>query len=254
MGKLGDKLPKNFIDEMRKKLEASPPEIQKAWNNMVGDLRIVDPNWKGNPPIFYSPKKRGVFFDINDVKNAVYYNGIKLAPEHSKTFHELFHNLSHAASLRNGIDKDFSNVFISIKYKGMTLSQMLKQEADDKINSVLKSLKDEAVKNGLKRSSVLKKDAINYLRNELQNIPDYKQFFVSDIWEGATNGIVKGKYGHLSKQNKDYWIRHSVGTEATAIMGDVMVTEPSLLKVIQGYFPKSYEIFLEMLSSIGGIK
>jgi hypothetical protein len=260
MGTLSDKLPKDFIDEMRKKLESAPQEIQKAWNNMVGDLKVVETNTKpdknGIYPAFYKPSKdpakRGVYFNIKDARNATIFNGIKLAPEHSKTFHELFHNLSHAASLRTGIDKDFTYIFVSEKH-GITLTEMLKKEADEKIQSVLKSLKDEAVKNGLKRSSVLRKDAIAYLNKELRAIPAYEQFSLSDIWDGATNGKIWGR-GQHSISYKGYWNRTGVGVEAFPIMADGAIHHPESLKRIKEYFPKSYEIFLEILNFIGGLK
>jgi hypothetical protein len=53
--------------------------------------------------------------------------------------------------------------------------------------------------------------------------------------------------------DKSYWKKISVGTEAFAEMGKATVNHPESLARIKQYFPKSYDIFLEMLESIGSL-
>ena len=121
---------------------------------------------------------------------------------------------------------------------------MLEKEAEDRINMVLASLKDGGV------NSVRRQDAYNFLSQEITNIPHLGQYDVSDIWHGATNRKVHGKWGHT---RADYWKYTSVGTEGFANMGRATVNCPESLAMIQEYFPQSYDIFLEMIKMIGGL-
>jgi hypothetical protein len=72
----------------------------------------------------------------------------------------------------------------------------------------------------------------------------------NDPWEGCTRGRATDHFGH----GVGYWRDYSVGTEAFAEMGKATITHPASLAQIQRYFPKSYEIFKEMLVEIGGLK
>lgn len=66
---------------------------------------------------------------------------------------------------------------------------------------------------------------------------------ISDIFEGATKGKVIGTGGH----SKNYWTTRSVAVEAFAEMFSATTTNPQSLGNIKKYFPKSYDVFNEML-------
>jgi effector-binding domain-containing protein len=262
MGTLEEKLPEEFVQGMREKLEAAPESFQKAWNNLADELKIVDAHYQGRIGAHFSPREGGVSFDSmkdSEMKLFVKINenfdrtGVEnVAPKYSTAFHELFHNLSSAASARVGMSPymDFAEVFQSKNQQGLTLTNMLHKEAEDRIVQVLNQLKEEAVKNGLKRGSVTRGDAYRYITQELLNMPVYEHCDISDIWDGCTKHKIQGSIGH---PESGYWDRTPVGVEAFAEMGKATVNHPESLKRIQEYFPKSYEIFLEMIEFIGGL-
>lgn len=251
MGKLGEKLPADFINGMKSKLEQAPESVRKAWNNMVDSLQIVESDYRGSIGPHHSPAHRGIFFDYKrDSEMRIAPPNVRVEPKYSTAFHELFHNISSVAGERAGRTRfmDFSAFFESKKYSGTTLGQMLHSEAEERINKVFDSLKNEAAKKGLARSSVSKRDVYRLLNKEITDIPLYEHCDISDMWDGCTNHKVQGLMGHTGT----YWKDHDVGAEAFAEMGKATVNHPESLKRIKEYFPKSYNIFLEMLDEIGG--
>jgi hypothetical protein len=252
IGNLETVLGKPFVGGMKALLDKSPPAIQKAWNNTVNDVKIINSNYKGSA--YYSPSQKGIFFNA-DADKDIRKGGLNgdYEPAFSTVFHELFHNISKIASSRSiggswGVD--FADLFKSSKHNGMTLTEMLKSEADARINDIWKSLKADAVKSGKKASSVSKRAAYQSIDRELKNESLWNVCDVSDMWEGCTKGKASDHSGH----GKKYWNDHSVGTEAFAEMGKATINHPASLKKIQEYFPKSYEIFLEMMTEIGELK
>jgi hypothetical protein len=252
MGTLGEKLPEEFINGMREKLEATPEPVQRAWNNMAGKLKIVDAHYRGKEGNYFSPKERGILFDsVKDSKMRVFPGKGNLEPKYSAAFHELFHNISSEASARVGMSRymDFADVFQSKIHQGMTLTEMLQKEAEDRITQVFNQLREEAIKAGLKSSSVIRGDVYKYITQELRNIPVYEHCDISDMWDGCTKHKIRGFMGHRI----GYWNTTSVGIEAFAEMGNATINHPESLNRIKEYFPKSYEIFLEMIDFIGGL-
>jgi hypothetical protein len=238
-----------FVNGMRSKLEQAPEELRNAWNNTAGEFKVIDAH---SGKAYYSFKDEGIFFDLErdsrghvfPIKNEPY------KPAHSTAFHELFHNMSHIAAGRSGHSRhsDFTDFFESKKY-GKTLSDMLWHEAEERIQAIWDELRNEAVGKGLQKSSVLKNHVYGYLAEEIKALPLYEQDDVSDIWEGVTKGAVRTFFGH----GASYWKNTNVGVEAFAEMGKALANHPESLKRIQEYFPKSYEIFLEMLEEIGAL-
>jgi hypothetical protein len=252
MGTLGEKLPEEFVNGMREKLEAAPESVQRAWNNMAGELKIADAHYEGRGGDHFSPGEGGILFDSErDSKMRISFSKENIEPKYSAAFHELFHNISSEASSRVGMSRfmDFADVFQSKNHQGLTLTDMLHKEAGDRITQVLSQLREEAVKKGLKRGSVTKSDVYRYIQRELLNIPVYEHCDISDMWDGCTKHKARGSMLH----DGGYWDTTSVGTEAFAEMGKATVNHPESLRRIKEYFPNSYEIFLEMIEFIGGL-
>ena len=245
-------------------LEKSPENIQKAWNNYISDCAISDFNYKGTP--HFSPYHRGVFINENEILKDRYSNATGEKQVWQKRFgilfHELGHNMSHLHADRVtkfGFLSDSGTVIESKKYlydafengekikKGYSLTKMIEEEAEDYVKKVHDRLKDEAVKKGLKRSSVLKKEAYSEIRKEIKSIPLVAQADISDMFEGATRGNTGGFFGH----GKSYWKTREVGVEGFAEMFDATINNPESLEQIKKYFPKSYEIFNEIIEEMG---
>ncbi len=90
------------------------------------------------------------------------------------------------------------------------------------------------------------------ITKDLRNMSVLEQMDISDMFDGITNGKVYG-YGQHSVDTKNYWRTHLVGGEGFAEMFDATINNYESLKRIKQYFPKSYEIFEEIIQEIGGI-
>lgn len=260
MGNLGDKIPSEHIEEMRKRLNNAPQAVQDVWNNYAGDIAINDINSRS---AYFSPSRfdYGVHVKLDSVTKPRYstVGGQKqlFKNEYGTMFHEIGHNIADVANKRYGgySWNDISETFKSAKYVygggvGYTLDDMVKAEAQAKVASTWARLKDEAVKRGEKKSSVRKYLAYNAIANELKGTELIAAADCMDMFEGATKGAISTYCGH----GASYWKAHNVGVEAFAEMFDATINNHKSLEVIQKYFPKSYEIFIECLKYIAKLK
>jgi hypothetical protein len=252
---------KAFSDALKEKLQNAPNSVKKAWNNAVVRLNIADTKAKSG---FYRVSD-GVHFNLEaDAKGRFLSGGTMFEPSHSTVLHELFHNIDNAWM---GIGDWYTVPSVAFKSKkhtytlaqfakdgttiqsteGYTLSQMLIKEGNDRIDSVLAQLKEDAVKKGLGKGAVKKSDAYRVLREELRALDKYAVSDISDMWDGITKGKVNSGFGHPV----GYWKTTAVGEEAFAEMGKAIVNHPESLEQIKKYFPKSYEIWLEMIDVLG---
>ena len=258
MGNIGDKIPENHLEEMRKRLKNAPQPVQDVWNNYANEITVNNAHSKS---AYFSPSRfdYGVHFDLDKVTEPRYisvtFGGEKqlFKNEYGTIFHEIGHNIADAANKRAGGYSwhDISETFKSKKYlygggTGYTLDTMVKAEAQERVASTWAMLKNEAAKRGEKKSSVRKYLAYNAIANELKATELIAAADCMDMFEGATNGAISTYCGH----GKSYWKAHNVGVEAFAEMFDATINNPKSLGVIKKYFPKSYEIFIECLEHI----
>lgn len=232
-------------------LQKAPKSVQNIWNKYVTKLGVTSTTSKGTA--YYSPMDQGITINLNDVtkdKSFVFVASRGIEPyrkAYGTIFHEFGHNISDLIAKDLGYTwSDAAVTYKSKKYAGHTLNSMLKEEAKDYVNQVWKDLKDEAKKQGLKASSVRKYEAYAKITKEIRNLPVIAGGDISDMWEGATKASVRGFMGH----GKTYWNYHEPGVEAFAEMFDATVNNPDSLAAIKTYFPKTYEIFLEILEGM----
>jgi hypothetical protein len=74
---------------------------------------------------------------------------------------------------------------------------------------------------------------------------------LSDILDGITKGKMrKSGYslgGSHTKQDENYWDYHPVGREAFAHFTSILTTNPKMKELYMEMFPKSFEIYKEIL-------
>lgn len=266
LGSLGNDISKGYLGEIEKRLSVAPRFIQDAWNWCVGEFRILSTDFRGTAN--YDPIRRGININMDGLSQDRFFDigrGREIYKKaYGTLFHELGHNMSSLASRGKGrmLWEDYADVFESRKYMktvnsengsegiGYTLTEMLKKEGSEYIKTVWDQMKEEAVKNGGKRSDVKKREAYAKISREIKELPLISSGDISDMWEGITNGSVSGYVGHKGA-NKSYWKHVTVGTEGFAEMTDATINNPESLEQIKKYFPKSYEIYLEMIEDIG---
>lgn len=216
----------NF-DAMSSMIANATPQVKDAWDMHADDLRVNDPNYHGKSA-HYSPTNGGVYMNIESIAR-----GNKYSAPYETAFHELFHNIDYLASSTKG------GTF-STGYGNGAFTKLLRQEAEELITRY-------RVSGG---ESISRAKAIDKLKAELKRIPSEHRGAISDILHGATNRKVHGDIGHFSK---GYWERPgAVAKESFANMAGADIANPEAVAHIKKYMPKSYTMYREMISQIGG--
>ncbi len=283
MGTLTNDFGVTYTEEMEKRLRQAPTNARATWNNYVSRFNIVSTDHNGTACYNYS--SRGIKINLkNDTKDLAmnFGKGQEVYRKaYSTIYHELGHHVSHLYAQDNGFNAwdDIADIFQSKKHPGETLTSMLKAEGEARIKGLASELKAAFKKhatdyewlhehgfigefnyNFYKEHGTLiggppkysKAVVYNTLTKEIKDLPVIASGDISDMWDGITNGRAVGFMGHTFN-NKQYWKTHSVGSEAFAEMFDATINNPASLEQIQRYFPKSYEIFKEMLDELGGL-
>ena len=251
-----DKLPETTQKTLEKQMENSPDYVKNVWKNTAENLQIAD----SEDDRSYYRRGEGVHYNAEEDSRGRVILGPdgehhQVEEPNSVLTHELGHNISHELSKRAGDGvKDFSDVYQSGIHKKKdgtryTLTEMVEWEAQDYVKKVWAKLKEEAASKapkGAKPETVPKRDAYIKVSEELRSLPYMGCGDVSDMFGGATKNKARGWFGHRDS----YWEYTSVGTEAFAEMMSATISNPESLKNIKKYFPKSYEIFEEMLRSV----
>lgn len=244
LGELEKDLGEIHSKEIKRILSKAPKNIQKIWNRYADEFKFANTKHKGTAN--YSTYKNAVSLNLEKVMRDNKYDfGEGRGPEISEKaygtfFHEFGHNISALISRDKGVKYyDYSDIFESKKYinkkgSGYMLSEMLKEEADEKIKALAKE-------KGIKKS-----EAYWVMSSNLRKMTALESGDISDIFSGCTKNRSVGYFKH----DTGYWRYTNVGVEAFAEMFDATINNPDSLKRIKEYFPKSYDIFLEMLDSV----
>ena len=224
-GILGD----TYTKPIQYRLNKSPDAIQTNWNTYSACIKLTDIKYPYHSA-YYSTKD-GIYIDLYDDANPDPDRSSKR--KYANLFHEIGHNIGYymGKAYSDTDDTCISSVYLSDIY-GMTLEQMLRHESSTYFKKIRKSTKSN-------------KKAWRLLDEELKYYAPSESYETSDIWDGLSNGKAKAYCGHTFSV-KDYWQDHSVGCEAFADMYEASVTNKSGVTLIKKYFPKSYNIFIEI--------
>ena len=209
------------LREITAKVAMAPVNIQKVWNLAYDHIQIAGKEYTDTS--HYSPELHAIFFNLkNDTTSPVF-----------KAYKDFFHEVGHL------IDHWLGNhsSYLSVTYRGGILAKTLKGEADCYIKRVREKLKAET-----------DFDAHQKISEEIMGILPYSiQFEVSDIWHGASERKVRGISYH---SDLNYWSKDgksNIPKDAFAHMFGASIYNPESIEKIECYFPKSYNIFREML-------
>ena len=276
MGTLEKAFSQAYTDEIKTRLDNAPKDIKKAWNKYVDRLGVTSTNYSGTA--HYSFSSKGINVDMAKAsvdRSRDFGNGQEIYKKaYGTVFHEFGHNISALYSADNGrvpwegIDRIFESktqfykvkaldangaflkdasgkqVFIN---KGYTLTKLLEEEGEAYVKKIWDGMKADAKAKGLKAVGVKKADAYQKIVDELLSKSVLAHGDVSDMWQGITNEKVVGHIGH----KKGYWKTHSVGSEGFAEMFDATISNPDSITQIKHYFPKSYDLFNEIIAELG---
>lgn len=206
-------------------LSNAPSAIRELWSEFAGSFRAssADPD---TDRAFYSPALGNVTLGIEHV--AI---GDRAHAPYTTVFHEYGHMTDNLIARKMGYGKydDYSET-----YKGGLLGKTAKDEVSGHISRIMQIY-----------PAFSKSDAVDHLISEAKGKYTLRdRSDLSDMFEGA--GIGKAfplGVGH----GLEYWQRVNNGAEIFAEITSAEASNPGSLKAIKEYFPKTYEVYHQML-------
>ena len=103
--------------------------------------------------------------------------------------------------------------------------------------------KEIADKQGRNIKDIGTLEACSEISSRLRGMDPVVVADISDMFGAGTKGKVEGPLGH----SKSYYKSHDSGVEAFAEMTSASIVNKESLLLIKKHFPRSYDIYLEML-------
>ncbi len=217
-------------------LDAAPENVRAIWSKCADDF---------NNPSFGAPGVSGAHYSPSYRKT--YYKTYKEAFEESAYqrkntvfFHEYGHNIDHALG---GFART-SDGYLSVSYNGGIFGRTIAQECEDAVKAFYST-------SGLTVPITDKKVGTAFAKWVKDTYNLYERSDISDMFEKhmITNYGIDYPFG--VGHGKDYHFdSRMTPIEAFAEMYSATVTGSESLGIIKQFFPKSYEIFVEMLESV----
>jgi hypothetical protein len=212
-------------------VEGPDKDIKDLWNKYKDEILIFDPTYD-DCGAWYDLGTGAVTINIEHCRQ-----GDTSDSPYEVAFHEFAHNIDHKINQTVNDDNDYH---FSETFKDGLLGKTAKAEAAEFIeNYRLEMEKNEGRK-------ISYEEACDKISDELrEKIPFMERANLSDIFEGATDGDVNLGMGH----GKEYWKDHDNGIEIFAEMFSTSICNKGSLNTIKEYFPKTYEVFKEIVRS-----
>lgn len=262
--KMGAENYQNFLNVMDK--NCSEPTVREFWHKYEEQVKC-DFSYSGHE---HCDGSSTIHVNIDkDSKGSTWQKPFQI------TAHESGHAIDRAIRNKTPDGLVYSWGF-SARYKNNLLGNTIRSEIDDAVSAIDKRLKSEFKSHKddyewLHEHSFIGDWAFNFWKStgtlptasgtvrysksaayaefqkEIRNIPMMGRADVSDIIEGATKGKVKCGFGH----GNSYWKNdENLSLEAFAEMTDATLTNPEQLLYIKKYLPKSYDVYLGMISEL----
>lgn len=223
---LEEQIGKKHSNKIKELVQSSGQLTIDNWNKYISSVRFGDIHYKSVAKYSYV---NGIFVDIEEDAKEI---GKSRYP-YGETMHEIGHHVDASIASKLQTDQcDTSSMYIS-KIYGCTLDEMFKKEANQYFEKIRKKTTSD-------------KKAWQRIKKELQRYSPRDSNEVSDIWDGATNGKAYAYSAH-SVMDKEYWNKVSVGNEGFAEIFEAEIVNPKGLLLIKKYYPKSYDIYREIL-------
>lgn len=262
--KMGAENYQNFLNTMDE--NCSEPTVRDFWHKYEEQVKC-DFSYNGHE---HCDGSSTIHVNIGkDSKGSTWQKPFQI------TAHESGHAIDRATRNKTSDGLAYSWGF-SAKYKNGLFGDTIRSEIDDAVSAIDKKLKSEfklhkddydwlhehgfigdwafsfwkstgtlPIASGIVKYS--KSVAYAEFEKEIRSIPIMGRADISDIVEGATKGKVKGGFGHGNSYWKD---SENLSLEAFAEMTDATLTNPEQLLYIKKYLPKSYDVYLEMISEL----
>lgn len=208
-------------------IQNAPQQIQELWSEFGPFFRASRMD-RNSQEAYYSPGSDSVHLGIDYVSK-----GDSIATPYSVVFHEYGHMTDYliARTLGHGNYSAYSDT-----YKSGLLGSTAKSELEGRISSIL-SANPSLNGDRKKAARMLISEASG--RYSLLDRSD-----ISDMFEGAGIGI---SHPLGAGHGLDYWSSRGNGKEIFAEITSAEAAHPGSLNAIKEYFPKTYQVYQQML-------
>ena len=255
----------SHYEAVNKNYESASPACAAVWSRYKDKVAVYDTNYQERA--HFSPQKMAVALNLQ--KDA---KGSSERAPYATLHHEFGHNIDFLAG-----GETFGKFrYFSAYYNNGIFPETIKKEVSELVTNKLKELKDsfkavngnvsEWIEKHYKDVGFSEYDKNYYLRNpqyfklakrhaysalaqQIRSMPPMEWASLSDIIEGATNGLCQPGWGH----GKSYWKKSqdSLPTEAFANIMSDLCTNKAAYNRAKTLLPKTISIFEGMLKEIG---
>ncbi len=222
-------------------LQNAPAHIREMWEQYASQFRATDMR-RGERGAYYSPSDDSVHLNIGDVAR-----GDLIHTPYSTVFHEYGHMTDYliARNAGQGSYVAYSELFQGIGSNGKPILRrnyaaggLLGRTAKDEMNGHIARIRRQ-------NPALTQNQAARKLVDEAMNKYNMRdRSDISDMFEGAGIGIA---YPLGSGHGLSYWRGRDSGKEIFAEMISAEAAHPGSLRAIKEYFPKTYQVYQDML-------
>lgn len=230
--KIGKKLSKNLTEEEHKALvdvlKNAPENMKKLWNKYSDKFNLYDRNSEKNS---YNPLTKRIKI------NGKFLMGSSAKKPFERLVHEIGHHIDNLIGSEGKLLTTFSFIsanYFSEKHK-INLRDMLIKEYWIYYNEIKNKLNTE------RENKIFEE-----MGREFSGYSSYQKSIISDLFSGITKNEVTFGSGHKT----DYWENeNALPAEAFAHFTGALITNNEGVELIKRYFPKSLEIYNEIINN-----
>lgn len=247
------------------RIEKADPKARELYLKHESEFKT--PIKTKNKQSFYRPYTGQVTLNVHET-----FGGSKIEPGDT-WFHEFGHNIDfkHGKTEYHSLSHSFENGAFSkalmedvknaekrtMERLVKDLPNMIKNDPNGATKAYIAGMIKPEDYRAFKRGDITIEEVVSRLRKpkissvrdclsqELASLPSAEQAGVSDMFEGATHGKIKGRWGH----GPGYWDKENkaLSQEAFAEMFAGSMGSDISLGKIKEYFPNAYKVFERMI-------
>lgn len=223
-------------------LQNAPEHIRAMWEEYAAQFRATEMS-RGERGAFYSPRDDSVHLRIASVSR-----GDSISTPYSVLFHEYGHMTDYliARSKGQGNYSAYSEVFQGLSAGGQAIIRrgssggLLGRTAKDELEAHLSRMRRQ-------NPNMTREQAAHALVREASDKYSFRdRSDISDMFEGAGIGIA---FPLGTGHGLDYWHVRDNGKEIFAEIVSAEAAHPGSLKAIKEYFPKTYQVYQDMVKA-----
>lgn len=247
---------------LQEAINNADPLVANAIARYQNKLSIKDAHFKTTEKdsAHFTPGE-GIYFDIEEDSMPSNHS----RKQYQTYFHETGHNLDYAIGKKiswlggyasnvykspNHIEEklhyDKSGNVIGRTLTNLSFDDMIKKEGKAFIDVYRQLVENRTGKKASKR------EVYEEIFRDFEEEPLVNKRQLSDILDGITNGEMLRMGFDLgashTRKKPNYWKTNSVGAEAFAHFTGILSTNKQMIESYRAYFPKSFEIFEEILN------